>query len=251
MTEEPAYLPHTRPRRFPWGCVLSGCLGLVVCSVLGLLLIGASAVWLYQSQLAKYTSRESRTLPRVELSDEEIHEIEMRLEEFHGSLEKGEIVEPFVLSEDEINALISQQDPFRGRVYVDIEEGRMTAQVSMPTDQIPGGQGRYFNGEVTIEAELKDGELNVRVDQASVNDQPVPEVVLSELRKQNLAQEIMQDPEARKTLDRFESLRMEKDRIVLIPASPPDASLSPPSTNPETTDGPPQAELSDGDFEPL
>lgn len=210
--------PMESPRRgFPWGCVLGGCLGVVILGVVGIAVSGFAAYRFYSSQLAKYTSEEARQLPSLEFSEEQIAEVEKRVNEFQQNLEENQDSQRLVLSEEDLNALLASNEDLRGKVYVHIQDGQIRAELSMPADIFPGGKGRFFNGDVTFEIALESGELLVRIDQATVGEEPVPEAIMNELRNENFGDRIMQDPDARKSLRQFERIIIEGDQLILVP----------------------------------
>ena len=213
-------VPSYPARRFPWGCLLGGCAGVFLLMLGGLALTAFLGVRFYNTQITKYTSETPVELPTVEISPERMAEIEKRVEEFQEKLEKGEAAEPLVLTEEDVNALISREDQFRGRVYVTIEGDQVSAEVSVPTDMLPGAKGRFFNGEVVLDGSLENGVLIVKADQASVNGEPVPEEYMQGIRKENLAKDAYKDPDSAAWLRKFESMRVVDNTIVLTPAKP-------------------------------
>ncbi len=215
-SQDVVYVAEPRSR-FPWGCLLGGCLTVVVLFVGGIAAIGLTGYWVYKGQITKYTSDTPRELPQVEMTAEEVAEIEQRVEAFQEELEQGETPDQLVLTADDINALISNHDELRGKVFVQIEEGQISAEVSIPTDAIPGGSGRFFNGSVTANVELANGVLIVTVSSAEVNGRAVPEAIMAGLKQENLAKDVYKDPEVARTLSKFESLVVEQDRIILTP----------------------------------
>ncbi len=226
-------------RRFPWGCLLGGCLTVVLVMIGGMVALGLGTVWFYNRQVAQYTSEEARELPRVEVSAEELQELEKRIEAFQDKVKKEETPDQLILTADEINALISKQEALKDHVFIKIEDGLIKAEVSIPTDAIPGAQGRFFNGSASIDASLEDGVLIVTLQNAEANGQPVPEAIMAQMRKENLAKDIYKDPEVAKKLRRFESLVVEDNRIVLTPRietepkAPPTEAAVPQSSSPE------------------
>jgi hypothetical protein len=224
--------------KFPWGCLIGGCLTVIVLMLGGVVATGLAGVWFYKTQVNKYTSPEPRSIPQVEVSEEEIAAIKEKIETFHDRIEKGEQAEQLILTADDINALISGDKNLKGRVFVKIGEGQISAEVSIPTDEIPGAGGRFFNGSVTADAELSNGVLIVTVADAEVNGISVPEEIMSGIRDENLAKDLYKDPDVAKSLAKFESLVIENDRIILTP--------KPAESLPESV---PQPEESPGDSE--
>jgi hypothetical protein len=216
--EPPTYASPRKP--FRWGCLIGGCLMTMLLVVGVMVAVGFGTYHFFTQQVAQYTSTEPRQLPVVEVAPEKMKEIEARVDTFQKDVDQGQALDPLVLTSDELNALIAQQEKLRGHVFVTIEDGLIQADVSFPTDELPGGQGRYFNGSARINASLEDGELIVKLESAELDGQPIPESFMNPLRKQNLAKDVNKDPEVAKTLAKFERLEIEGDRLILTPKAP-------------------------------
>jgi hypothetical protein len=234
------------PRKFPWGCLIGGCLTVVVLMVGSIAAVGLGTYWFYKQQIAQYTSDTARELPVLEKTEEEIKAIQARVETFQAQVEKGEAPDQLVLTADDINALLSKEEQLRGRVFVSIEDGQIQAEMSFPTDAIPGAKGRFFNGSVAVEASLEEGVLIVTLQSAEVNGQPVPESIMAGIRQENLAKDMYKDAELAEKLRKFESLEIEGDKIILTPKRPsvdtPPAETPPadaPSADAPSADAPP------------
>jgi hypothetical protein len=205
----------TPQRTFPWGCLIGGCCGVLL---LGVIALGLGAWGLYsavQSQIAKYTSTTPVELPTVDISDEEIQAIKTKMADLKTQFDSNAAPQEFVITEDEINALIAGDSDLKGRVFIEIDEGQITAKVSIPLDNIPGGKGRYFNGSASLKVKMENGVLVANVIDAEVNGEEVPEEFMSEVRKENLAKDLYKDVKTAEALQRCESLVVEADRIVL------------------------------------
>jgi len=207
-----------QPKRFPWGCLIGGCLTVVLVMLIGIGVVGYMGYTFYISQVNKYTSSEAVDIPKIEKSKEESDAVKKRLEDFKSSLERNESTEPFVLTSDEINALISTENDLKGKLYITIADGEISAQASIPTDVIPGGKGRFFNGKVSLKASLENGVLIVTLDEAEVNGESLPSQFLDSIRKENLAKDAYKDPKSAEFLRKFERLTIENDKIILTPA---------------------------------
>lgn len=204
-------------RRFPWGCLLGGCLGIML---LGALAVGGAMFGLYRivsNQVAMYTSDHAVDLPSVNITEDEVKAIEAKLENFKTQFESGDEPQELVITIDEINALIAGNSDLKGHVYIKIVDGNLHADVSVPLDHlpIPGAKGRYFNGSVTLHVEMENGVLIAQVVDAEANGQPVPASILEGMKDENLAKGMYDDPDTAKALSRCESLEIQADRIVL------------------------------------
>jgi hypothetical protein len=198
-------------------CCLFGCLFAML--LMAVLTVGGGfvAYRFYQGQLAKYTSASPAVLPTVEFSEEELADIEARIKTFKTSVEEGESPEDLVLTAEEINALIAKDEDLRGRVYITIEDGQVSGDVSIPIGGLPGGKGRYFNASAAFDVSLEGGVLIVTLDDAKVKDNPVPREIIDSISRENLAKEIYKNPEVAEMLSRFDSLIIEDDKIILKP----------------------------------
>jgi hypothetical protein len=216
---QPSFESQKPQRGFPWGCLLGGCLGIVI---LGIVLVVGGGIGTYyfaQSQVKKYTAETPRVLPKVERSAEEIEALSERVKVFQEAVEKNGATEELVLTADDINSLISQNEQLKGKVFVKIEDGTVKAEVSFPTDGFPLADGRYFNGSVSGNVSLENGELKVYVDDAEVNNEKIPESFLAPFREQNLAEEMNKDPKVKEQLGKFGRIEVRDDRIILTPKS--------------------------------
>ena len=206
-------------KSFPWGCLLGGCL-----SVILLIVIGISATFyvgyrFYKSQLETYTSSQPVEIKSVEYTEEEVAAVKKRIDDFKAALEKGEAPEQLVLTADEINAIISSEKELKGKLFVKIEDGEIKGEASFPVPEVvPLGKGRYFNGSMSLKASLENGVLIVTVDNAEVNGKPVPEEFMTSMRNQNLAKDAYNDPKTAEFLRKFENLTIDDNKIILTPA---------------------------------
>lgn len=202
------------------GCFFFGCLGLVAAVLLGIVILGGT-YWFLKKQSSRWIEEYTETTPalveKLEYSREQMKVLQGRLANFKQALDKGDDSTELVLTADDLNALISDEAKARGRLFVRIEEERITGDVSWPLENIGPLklQGRYLNGTATFKAALENGVLDVRVQEVLVKAKPLPGVLLSELKKHNLAQEHQKDPKVAADIAKFESIQVTNSRIVL------------------------------------
>jgi hypothetical protein len=163
-----------------------------------------------------------------------------RVEAFRKAIDSGTPTEPLVLTSEDINALIEENDNLKGKVYVTIEGDKIKGQVSIPlTDFVDFGmtRGRYLNGEADLKASLKDGVLLVTLESFEVNGKRPPADALANLRQQNLAQDAYKNPKNAEQIRKLESLEI-KDGKLIIRARAQKAGTQPgaPKTLPELPD---------------
>ena len=250
------------PTQSRGGCGNVSCAGgcLIVAGlllVIGLCGGGGFYFWL-SNRFEKFTAEKPIELPTVELPAAEIAELETRINSFKVAVEnkpaEDDTTEPsdeLVLTADEINALISKNEQARGKVFVKIEAGQISGDVSIPTDALPFGKGRYFNGTATFDVSMEAGVLIVTLVDAKVGDEQVPQAVLEAIGKENLAKDLYKNPENAKLMRRFDSISVEDDKIVLklrqaTTPTAPESDDSPTDTTAKPTTQPTDASEENG-----
>lgn len=243
---------NAAPRKSGLGCWFWGCLGTLMFTVLAMIGVGFGTYYFLTSQVAKYTDTQAAEIPIVEMEDEELEQLQLRIESFTNQIKSEsdkdseatgpentaatadtndsestdppgrvenenapEPVQELVLTATEINSLISSDDQLRGRVFVRIEDGRVFGEVSFPMDKIPGGKGRFFNADAEFDVAMNDGVLEVRLTDANVKGQRIPDAVLEGFAQENLAKDLYKDRENAKMLRKFKSIEVVDDSIVL------------------------------------
>ena len=217
------------------GCWAYGCAGLLIGSLLLMVGLAFGSYWFVTGQVEKYTDTEPDQIPAVEMEEEEIERLQARIDSFisevapdsdqtdeedqtdpeleDDSEEAGDDVAApleLVLTANEINALLHSNEDLRGMAHVVIEDGGIQAKVSIPADQVPGGKGRYFNADAEIEVSMPDGKLVIKLVDANVKGEPLPDMIMQPMKEENFAKEIYNDPDAAEFLDRFEVYRSDR-----------------------------------------
>jgi len=234
-------------------CFVYGCLGLLVVAVIGILVAVYGAKYAFNRVLDAYTDTQPAELPAVELAEGKVGEVEERFEVFKQAFEAGEQAALELTAED-INALIASEPELANKVRISIEGDEIKAQVSIPLDKLLadlGIKGRYLNGAASVQVAMKDGVLEAYIQSLEVKGKPLPEQFMAELRKENIAKDMNQDPEAAEKLERFDSLEVKDGKLILrakqkgaapVPAEPtaaPDpAEPAPAPREPATTPAP-------------
>jgi hypothetical protein len=215
-----------------WGC---GCAGMLIGSLLLMAGLGFGGYWFRAKQVEKYTDVEPADIPAVEMEEEELQRLQERIESFSKRIapgkpdaeladddaelageEEAELAEApmeLVLTADEINALIYSNESLRGMVHVVLEDGNVRGEVSVPLDEFPGGKGRYFNADAELEVSMENGVLVVKLVDATVKGEPLPEAFIQPMKEQNFAKQVYDDPETAKVLRRIESIEVIEDAI--------------------------------------
>jgi hypothetical protein len=173
----------------------------------------------------KYTDTQPIALPQLQLNEEERHHVRTRFDQFRAAVDDGSAGEALILTEDEVNALIAEgdpQNPLIDTMRVEIEDDRIIGRLSLPMDRfgLPMMGGRYLNATADLRASLRDGQLDIRIESATVKGEPLPNQIMSELRRENLASEFLQEPDALRTIRNLESIEVSGGRITIVPRAP-------------------------------
>jgi hypothetical protein len=216
--EPPQALPRQR------GCFFYGCIIALVLALLMAILLAVSAYFLYRfsdKMVKEYTATTAQELPRVEMPAEKRQALKDRVEAFRKAVNEGTPTEPLILTSDDLNALIEENEELKGKFFVKVEGDEIKAQVSIPLDPLAQGpframfQGRYLNGEADLKASLKDGVLIVTLDSIEVNGKRPPEEIMKGIREQNLAKDAYKEEKNANLIRKIESLEVKDGKIIL------------------------------------
>lgn len=223
MSDQPVPAKQSKGR----GCFFYGCLTAVVL----MLVVGIGgflAVRYGLNKLAAFVERYTETtpmaLPAVQMPAAEYEALNKRVTAFTDALNAQTAIPPLILTGDEINALIANHPGWKdlkGKVHVAIEADELKGQVSIPMDEfarLPGMsrlKGRYLNGSAALKVSFNNGTLFVTVQSLQVKGESPPEEIMSQLRAQNLAQNMHQDPKTAEVLRKIESIEIKDGRIAV------------------------------------
>lgn len=206
------------------GCFFYGCLIASILAVLVMILMAVGGFFLYRfvNQMVRdYTATAPRELPKVEMADKNRRELKNRVEAFRKAVDEGAPSEPLVLTSDDLNVLIEDNEDLKGRFFVKVEGDEVKGQVSIPLDPLAQGpfrsmfQGRYLNGTADLQASLRDGVLMVTLDSIEVNGKKPPEEMLTQIRQENLAKDAYKNPKNAETIRKIESLEVKDGKVIL------------------------------------
>jgi hypothetical protein len=223
MSDQPIPIKETKGR----GCFFYGCLTSIV-----LVLVAALGVFFgiryglnkLNALIAEYTDTQPLALPKVEISDAERAALDTRLATFYQALEARTATAPLTLTANEINALIASNPslrPWKDKLYVTLDGDQIKAQVSLPlTDmaRVPGFsalKGRYLNGEARLHGALEDGKLMVRMQSLEIKGRSLPAQLMTQLQKENLADQAHRDPKNADVLGKLESIEVKDGQFII------------------------------------
>lgn len=216
------------------GCFFYGCLTMVilflVVTIGGYFAVRAAV----NSFVSKYTDTKPMELPKVELSQTEMEELDKRLATFKEGVEADQPVPALVLSADEINALIQRDADMKNKVSLGFEEDQVKGKISLPLGELNAPiigrwlKGRYLNGTAGLKPTLQNGVLIVTLQSVEVNGQTIPADILAGLKNRNLAEGFYNDPKTANVMSRLASLEIKDGKVTIKPkakegTSPPPA----------------------------
>lgn len=208
--------PSPPPKRR--GCMFYGCLTSVVLVLLAGLLVFLG-VRFVRKQINSYTDTQPLKMPKLEMTDAEFQILQQRVKSFADALEQGKALEPLTLNERDLNALIAlsaNTKELADKVRVSLNGNEVKGMVSIPLSGLGWlGKGRYLNGDATFKVSLENGVLIVTAQEVRVKGLPIPESVMSQLRRENLAKEAYKDPKNAEAIRKFESIQVEDSQVTV------------------------------------
>jgi hypothetical protein len=201
------------------GCLFYGCLTLII---LVLLIAGLSGYGLLRlkDKALSYTDNAPITFDRVALSEERVQAVQEKIAGFSEAVKEDDGAGHLTLSEDEVNALINSYSLFEkhgGGIKVSFENEQIEGVVSLPLKGLPLGfaEGRYLNGSATFNVWCEDGLLIVTMDSLEVKGKEVPDFIMNEIRKTNLAKDLYKDVAQAKMLKRLRRVAVKDGKLVI------------------------------------
>jgi hypothetical protein len=201
------------------GCLFYGCITVIVLA-LGIVL----ATWLFFSQVVRpffgqYASEQTVALAPSAVTPDLIATVETRVRTFAESIAAHRPTEPLVLDEADLNALLAhlpQIAPIAQYLRVSIEDDRLRGEFALPLNGL-GYADKFLNLSGTFRASLEYGLLSLTAESATVNGEPLSESVVAELQRQNLAADLLRNPEVAKVLRELKAIEVSGGRVIVTP----------------------------------
>jgi len=187
--------------------------------VLGALLVGLHYV---RKMVDRFTDNKPMELPTLQMSKAEIDQVKQRFEAFEQEVREHRAAKPLVLTADDINALIasaSEPQALKGKLYVSLDDDQVKGEVSVPLQEVGLSmfRGRYLNGSATFNLGFRDNVLVLAPRTLVVKGTPVPEVYMQEIRKQNFATGLTNDPSAVAVLKGLQDIQVKDGKVMIVP----------------------------------
>jgi hypothetical protein len=182
------------------GCFLWGCLALCAIGLAGVGCVGLVSYYAISSARSITSDRPSE-LPSVTLDPEKVAALDQRLTAYAEAIKEDQPTE-LVLTAADLNHLIVEDSDFENRIFIEITGDEITAQASLPMDEIPFFSGRYLNARLSLNLELENETLLVDVTDVVIEGVDIPtelkQSILAEMQDVNLSEEL--DPTERNQL---------------------------------------------------
>ncbi|KAL3944149.1 MAG: hypothetical protein SGBAC_001758 [Bacillariaceae sp.] len=114
-------------------------------------------------QVQKWTVLEPNALPVQDVPLEELSALEDSAKFFWEAIQYGKVPEDFTLPAKDLNGFFASKDRLRGNAFAEMKENEYQVSVSMPTDGLPGGKGRFFVATKTLTWDPETQELKVKI----------------------------------------------------------------------------------------
>lgn len=206
------------------GCLFYGCLTLIIVglAVAAMLTIGFFVAKKKLLALVDdYTDPAPQPIETITYPPPERESLQTRLTAFKEAIDKNRAGEELVLTATDLNVLIGENADVKGKLFITLEDDQVKAKVAMPLDALGDVtgfaklKGRYLNGSGALRVALEAGQLDVRVESIQVRNKPLPAIIMTELKKNNLARDVNRNPEQARELQKYDSLRIQDNKIII------------------------------------
>lgn len=200
------------------GCFFWGCLVLIIIGlIIGLLLFLAYRK--IKNTVNEFTSPTPVAIQPIDYTSEEKTEAKQKAKDFINEIKAGKEAAKEEFTDKELNILIETDKELAGKAQVTFEGNKIKAKLNIPLKNIPIVDGRYLAGDAELKVACENGDLDIQIESFEVNGKPVPEDIMKELRKENIAQRMQSNPKAGPYVKRLKTVRM-KDNKLLIEMNP-------------------------------
>lgn len=196
-------------------CWIVGCSGCLIALLVVVLLLAAGFWWIKKTFIVE-------PFEPIEISETESAAADAKLKELKILDENGQISQDFevpaeglLLTETEVNYLISQQDSeLADSLRLDFEPDQIRADFRLGE---PGSLQRWnLSGTVSVK-QTEEG-LDVRLLDLRMGGFALPKSVMEEIGTENIAAEAFSDPEVQQNFqENVEKVEVRKDEILLVP----------------------------------
>lgn len=204
------------------GCLLYGCLSLVVLVIV--LLVGGylTARYVVNTAIENYTDDTSIQFEEIVMSDADREALKNRINEFNQARGKTNQPVELALTGDEVNVLISEaksKHVLAEKIRISIEDDKLIARASVPLEEfsklplLSRLKDRHLNANVNVGIALEEGVAALSIASAEVNGQPLPQEIIDAIEREMAVKDVMNDPEIRNQLNQLDWIRVEDGKL--------------------------------------
>ncbi len=192
----------------------------VIFATLFSLAAGIVGFFVYQTYTISktITSSTPTELPVASPDQVKMKELGDRIELFQTAIKQDQPAE-LVLSAQDLNTLVALEPDFAGKVYFDIQGDQVSLKGTLPLGTVPGLEGRFLNGTIVMKISLQDQKLVITPTQLVLDNPDMPrfvqDAVMDSLKKQNLAEEALKEPEFQKWLKTIKDIKVSNGKIII------------------------------------
>ena len=215
MTNEPVQ-PKKR------GCFFYGCLALIVTVLV--LAVGSVLLFRYgkskiESTVAEYTDPAPAQIEKGDASPAKLNAVQTRIDAFRNGLASGQPQE-LTLTADELNTLLAGQPDLQelaNKLYVVIDGDQLKANISWPLPDIGPLKlkGRYLNGTAKLNVSVTGGNARLHIEDFEAKGKPLPAQFLQELRKHDIADDLMRDQQTASAIRQIDNLEVKDGKVIV------------------------------------
>jgi hypothetical protein len=212
-TQMPA--PPKLKKSYRW--VLYTFLGLVGLAICVLVIGGLVVRHAILSFVQNYTQTQPVALPKVEDAPEKMDQLTGKFMAFKAALDADKIPEPWVLTADDLNAVVDSIPQIRNKLFFSIDGNQVNAKFSLSLEQLTKGKfkGRHLNGVAQLKVGVANQLLNISIDAIEANAKPLPGYLMKGIRQKNLADAMNNNVSQAQTIQQIDTLEVKDDQIVI------------------------------------
>lgn len=181
------------------GCFFYGCLISIIVLIVVVIGIWIGARYVISSMVEQYTQAAPMELPALDSSTESYLKVKGKVEEFQSFIRQGKAA-TLELTGPEINTYLSSHPGLEGltdNFRISIDGSDLRGAVSAPLESI-GYPDRYLNGTLSLQVEMKDGDLKAWLRGLEVGGKAIPDSAVQQIGQGNLLDQA--EPEKKQKL---------------------------------------------------
>lgn len=216
-TMETTKLPAPPKLKKSYRWVLYTFLGLVGLTICVLVIGGLVIRHAVKSFVQNHTQTQPVALPKVEDGPEKMEQLTGKFMAFKAALDADTIPEPWILTADDLNAVVDSIPPIKDKLFFSIDGNQVNAKFSLSLEQLTKGKfkGRYLNGVAHLKVGVANQFLNISIDAIEANAKPLPGYLMKGIRRKNLADALNNNVNQAQTIQQIDTLEVKDDQIVI------------------------------------